>query len=114
MVRWWVYDALHEGISQTHHSNDKNIHAQWKPNNKHIKMRQPLVFCQPVYNEIHTNNVYEVKVQACIDDEIYDFLASVPPLVDVDVSVWYLKTRWNPDAIDGNIDGCYEDSHNDL
>jgi len=50
-------------------------------------MRQPLVLGQPMYNQIHSNNVYEVKVQACIDDEIYDFFASVPPLIDMDVSL---------------------------
>lgn len=77
-------------------------------------MRQPLVLCQPMYNKIDSDNVYEVKVQACIDDKIDDFLASVPPLVDVDVSVWYLKARWNPDAIDRNVNGGYEDSHDDL
>ena len=67
-----------------------------------------------MYNKIDPDNVYEVDVQARIDDEIDDFLASVPPLVDVDVSIWYLKTRWNPDAIDGNVNGRYEDSHDDL
>ena len=67
-----------------------------------------------MYNKIDPDNVYKVNVQARIDDKIDDFLASVPPLVDVDISVWYLKTRWNPDAIDGNINGGYEDSHDDL
>ena len=50
-------------------------------------MRQPPVLCQPMYNKIDPDNVYKVNVQARIDDKIDDFLASVPPLVDVDISV---------------------------
>lgn len=49
-------------------------------------MRQPLILCEPVYNEIDANDVYKIEIQACVDDEVYDFFASVPPLVDVDVS----------------------------
>jgi hypothetical protein len=79
-------DDIHKGISQTHHCNNKNIHTQGKADNKHIKMRQPLVLCKAMYNEIHANDVYEVEIQTPIDDEVNGFFASIPPLVDVDIS----------------------------
>jgi hypothetical protein len=50
-------------------------------------MRQSLVLCETVNDEIYTDDVYKVEIQTRIDDEVYYLLASVPPLVDVDVSL---------------------------
>jgi hypothetical protein len=49
-------------------------------------MRQPLVLRKAICNEIHANDVYEVEIQTPIDDEVNGFFASIPPLVDVDIS----------------------------
>lgn len=38
-------------------------------------------------DKIYANDVYKVEVQTPIDDEVYAFFASIPPLVDVDVAL---------------------------
>jgi hypothetical protein len=50
-------------------------------------MSQPLILCKAMDNKIYADDVYKVEVQTSVDNEVYDFLASIPPLVDVDVSL---------------------------
>jgi hypothetical protein len=78
---------IHKRISQTHHGDDKDIHTQGKSNDKHVEVRQSPVLRKTMYNKVHAHDVYEVEIQAAIDDEVYDFFASVPPFVDVNVSL---------------------------
>lgn len=78
---------VHKRISQTHHGDDKNIHTQGKSNDEHVEVRQSPVLRETMHNEIHAHDVYEVEIQAAIDDEVYAFFASVPPFVDMDISL---------------------------
>lgn len=77
-------------------------------------MRQPLVLREAVNNKIFANDVDEVEIQTAVDNEIDDFFASVPPFVDVDISFWYLQSRRNPYAVDGNINGRYKCADEDF
>lgn len=65
-------------------------------------------------NQIFANDVDEVEIQTAIDNKIDDFFASIPPLVDVDISFRYLQSCRNPDAIDRNINGRYECTDQDF
>lgn len=72
---------LHKGIVQAHHGNDKDVHAEGKANDEHVEVGQFLILCQTKHDQVDPNEVDVVKVQAAINKEIYDLLASVPPVV---------------------------------
>ena len=77
-------------------------------------MRQPLVLCKAVNNKIFADDVDEVEIQTAVDNKVNDFFASIPPLVDVDVSVRNLQSRRNPYAVNGNINGRYKCADEDF
>lgn len=77
-------------------------------------MRQPLILRKAANNKIFANDVDEVEIQTAVDNEIDDFFASVPPLVDVYISFRYLQSRRNPYAVDRNINGRYECADEDF
>lgn len=107
----WV--DIHKGVLQTHHGYDENIHAKGEADDEHIEMDKLLVLGQAVDDKIDPDNVDEVEVETAVDDEVDDLFASVPPTVDPDVPLRYLKAGRYPDAVDRDVDsrdyGCDAD-----
>jgi hypothetical protein len=54
-------------------------------------------------DEVDSDDVDEVEVERAVNDEIDDLLTSIPPAVNPDISLCYLKSRGDPDAINRDI-----------
>jgi hypothetical protein len=61
----------------------------------------------PIESSVHESlldDADEQPVQSRVNNEVDALLDTVPDLVDRDVAVADLKTRWNPDAKDADVD----------
>lgn len=62
-------------------------------------------------NELRPHNVYEVQIQAQIDQEKYALLDPVPYIVQVDPVRADLETSGHPDDEDTDINGANQERH---
>lgn len=68
-------------------------------------MIKACILLQAIRDKPLLNDVDEVKVESSIHNSKDDFLAAVPNLVKVDVSLADLETGRDPNAKDANVDG---------
>jgi hypothetical protein len=52
-----------------------------------IEAKKPVVLLESVVDQIGLDNLEEVPIQSCVNEEVYDLLNSVPDVVDMYVSV---------------------------
>lgn len=69
---------------------------------------------KPQFDEVLLHNSNKVDVECCVNEQIYDLLAPIPPLIDPDVGLVDLQAGWDPDAVDRDVDGSNEYCHADL
>lgn len=92
-------------------TNDKDIHGKRETNDVHVELDQRIVFFQSGLDEVTTNHTNEIVVEGRIGDEVDDFFAPIPDLVDMNVTLIDLESRGKPNAIDRDVDAC--DQHGD-
>lgn len=56
-------------------------------------------------HQVLLHDVDEVEVECGVDEQVDDLLSSVPPLIDVNILLANLQACWDPDAVDGYVDG---------
>lgn len=80
------------------------IKAERDKDQKQVDAVQRNVLSQAVVDKAGANEIDEVEVEAGVDNGEDDLLATVPDLVDEDVSVVDLQTGRDPNAKDADVD----------
>lgn len=84
------------------------------PTVKNINMASILCTVSYQLTKILFNNTDEKIVETCIDHEVNYLLTSVPHIIDMNVRVRDLESRWNPNTIDRYVDCSNEHGDRDL
>lgn len=99
---------LHKRVGYRHGCNDHDIHEQRDGNDTLVEANQSVILSETVANEVRFDGLEKVPVECGIDDEVQEFLDTIPVLVDDVVLVADLETRWYPDGEDTEVDSSNE------
>lgn len=95
---------IHKGVGQTHHGNDKNVHAQREANDEDVEPDETIILVQTEFNKILSDDADEEQVEAAVHKEINGLLTSIPDFVDVNPRGRDLQTGGNPDTVHRDVD----------
>ena len=73
---------LHERVRYRHGCNDHDIHKQRKDDDALIEAEQFVVLLQAVADQVRFDCLEKVPIQQCVDNQIDNFLDTIPDLVD--------------------------------
>lgn len=74
-------------------------------NQEQVHLIKACILLEAIRDKPLLNDVDEVKVESSVHNSKDDFLATVPNLVEVDVSLADLETGRDPNAKDADVDG---------
>jgi hypothetical protein len=74
---------IHEGVGQTHHGNNKNVHAQRETNDEDVEPDETVILVQTEFDKILSDDADKEQVETTVDNEINALLTSIPDFVDV-------------------------------
>jgi len=78
---------LHKAVGQRHHANKQYIQSNGNTTQKHVHLIQTSILLKTVGNKSLLDDVDKVEVKDSIHDSENDLLASIPDIVQVDISL---------------------------
>jgi hypothetical protein len=96
---------LHKAVGEGHHANKEYVKGDRATAEKHVHLIKSSVLLETVGYQALLDNVDKVEIEDGIHDGEDDFFASIPNLVETDVSLADLESGGDPDAKDADVDG---------
>jgi len=96
--------CLHKGIRYGHGCDDHDIHEEGYDDDALVEADESIVLCKTVADKVCLDGLEEVPVKCSVNDEVQKLLDTIPVFVDNVVLVADLKTRWDPNVEDTDVD----------
>lgn len=80
------------------------IHGHRDSNHAQVKAKQARILGKAVRDKPRMHEMDKVEIKSCINKQEDDLLDSIPDFVDIDPGVIDLKSSWDPDCEDADVD----------
>jgi hypothetical protein len=96
---------LHKAVGEGHHANEKYVKGDRADTQEHVHLIKASVLLEAVGYQALLDDVDKVDIERGIHESEDDLFASIPDLVEVDITLANLESGGDPDAKDADVDG---------